>query len=412
MKSRLIQKSILTLMLVGVLVLSLSMGTFAQTTYYDAARAYQIDKYGDGVGAPTEVLPAELTPEKDAAFKWLDKYIGTYQNMSDTIWSYAELGMQEYLISKLVADHLEKAGFEVKRGQAGMPTCFTATYGSGEPVIVFMGELDALPSLSQKANVAEQDPVVEGAPGHGCGHNQQAPVAAAAGIAVKQVMEKYGLKGTLKVYGAPAEETLISRPYMVRDGLFDGVTAVFGDHGGSSFGGGTLGGLSTGCAMFSTEFNFRGTTAHSAGSPWTGRSALDAVELMNVMTNYLREHLNYGMRLHYVITAGGEAPNVVPDNCTVWYFVRNSDAELLQMYERVQNCAEAAALATGTIMTERVLSATHQSVRHAGIVTLAHQNAMLVGMPKWSAEEVEFAKKTSEGDRCSRDRKKNGVISS
>jgi len=371
MKSRLVKKSILSFVVGTVLVLSLVLGTFAQAV---------------------EVPPAELYPEKQAAFDWLDTNIKCYQAMSDSIWSYAELGMQEFLSSELVASHLEKAGFKVERGAAGMPTCFVATYGSGKPVIGFMGELDALPMLSQKANVPVQDPVVAGAPGHGCGHNHQAPVAAAAAIAVKQVMDKYGLKGTIKVFGAPAEETLISRPYMVAAGLFDDLDVVMGNHGGSSFGGGTLGGISGGTAMFSTLFSFKGVTAHSGSSPWLGRSALDAVELMNVATNYLREHLNYGMRLHYVIPSGGEAPNVVPDTASVWYFVRNSDELLLDMYERVVNCAKAAALATGTKMTERIYSAIHQTVSNAALTKLAHQNTMLVGMPEWSDEEEAFAK--------------------
>ena len=372
MNSKFIKKSILSLILVSVLALNIFIGTFAQVV---------------------EVPPAEMYAAKQYAFDWLKEHNKTYTNMSDAVWSYAELGMQEFRTSKLVSDHLEKAGFKVERGAAGMPTCFVATWGSGEPVIGFMGELDALPMLSQKAGVAEHDPVVEGAPGHGCGHNHQAPSAAAAAIATKLAMEKFGIKGTIKVYGAPAEETIVSRPYMVRDGLFDGVSAVLGNHGGSRFGGGTLGGISGGNAVFSTEFHFHGTTAHSGSTPWFGRSALDAIELMDHATNMMREHLTIGQRMHYVITKGGEAPNVVPDEATVWYFVRHRDAEIVPMYEWVQQCAQAAAMATQTTVEERLLSAVHQSVGNAPLTKLAHQNCMLVGLPKWSEEEENFARK-------------------
>ncbi len=372
MKSKVIRKTILSCMIVTILALGLTLGGFA--------REY------------VDIGPAEMYPEKQMALDWLDQpqIYEKYGRMSDTIWSYAELGMQEFSSSKLVADHLEKEGFKVERGAAGMPTCFVATYGSGRPVIGIMGELDALPMLSNKG-VPYQDPLVEGAPGHGCGHNQQAPAAAAAGIAVKQVMDRYGLKGTIKVYGAPAEETLVSRPYMVVAGLFDGVDAVMGNHGGTSLGGGSLGGISGGCAMFSTLYSFEGVTAHSAGGPWNAKSALDGVDIMNVATNFLREHLHYGYRMHYVIPSGGEAPNVVPDYASVWYFIRNSDERLLSHVEKVNNCAKAAALATGTELTIRVYTAIHQSTRNAAFTTLVQANTVLVGMPKWSADEEAFA---------------------
>ncbi len=373
MKSKVIRKTILSCMIATILALGLSAVTFA-------------------AGAIVDVGPADMYPEKQMAFDWLDQVatVEKYGRMSDAIWSYAELGMQEFTTSKLVADDLEKAGFKVERGAAGMPTCFVATYGSGKPVIGLMGELDALPMISNKG-VPYKDPLVEGAPGHGCGHNQQAPSAAAAGIAVKQAMDRYGIKGTIKVYGAPAEETLISRPYMVAAGLFDGVDAVMGNHGSSSFGESSRGGISGGCAMFSTIYSFKGVTAHSAGGPWNAKSALDGVDIMNVATNFLREHLHYGYRMHYVIPSGGEAPNVVPDYASVWYFIRNSDERLLSMVEKVNNCAKAAALATGTELTIRVYTAIHQSVRNAAFTTIAQQNCLLVGMPDWSAEEQAFA---------------------
>jgi len=373
---KVLKKSILCCMIATMLLLGLSVGGFT--------REY------------VELPDADMYPEKQMAFDWLDQpqIFEKYGRISDAIWSYAELGMQEFKSSKLLADNLEEAGFKVERGAAGMPTCFVASYGSGKPVVGIMGEFDALPMISQKGRVPYQDPLVEGAPGHGCGHNQMCTTAAAAAIAVKQAIDRYGLRGTIKVFGSPAEETLISRPYMVRAGLFDGVDAVINNHGSSGFGGGSLGGISSN-AMFSTEFTFRGVTSHGA-RPWGGKSALDAVEMMNYGANMLREHLYFTYRMHYVIPSGGEAPNVVPDYAKVWYFVRNTDERLLGMYEKVLNCAKAGALATGTELSVRVLTAIHQQHKNAALQEVCQANVQLVGMPKWSEEEDNFARAIQE----------------
>lgn len=333
----------------------------------------------------------KVTKEKKLVLEWLSQpeAVEKFGKISDTIWEYAELGMQEFKSSKLLADTLDEAGFTVEREVAGMPTCFVASYGSGDPVIGILGEFDALPMLSQKGRVVTQDPMFMGAPGHGCGHNTMCTAAAAAAIAVKQAMDKFGFEGTIKVFGSPAEETLISRPYMIRAGVFDDVDAVIDNHSGSGFG--TSYGVG-GNAMFSVIFTFTGKTAHGA-SPWGGRSALDAVEIMNVATNYLREHLFYTYRMHYVIIGGGEAPNVVPDKASVWYFIRNSDERLEDMYEKVLNCAKAGALATGTELSDvRVLSAVHQRHANKAAAELFQKNIELVGMPEWSEEEQVFAK--------------------
>ncbi|MBN1940422.1 MAG: amidohydrolase [Candidatus Aminicenantes bacterium] len=333
----------------------------------------------------------KIEKEKQTVLDWLSRpeTVTRFGNISDTIWEYAELGLQEFRSSKLLADTLEEAGFSVERGLAGMPTCFVGTYGSGKPVIGLLGEFDALPMLSQKANVPRQDPLVPGAPGHGCGHNSMATAAVSAAIAVKEAMDKHHLSGTIKVFGSPAEEIVASRPYMVRAGLFEGVDAVIDNHSGD--------GLSTGYgrngnALFSAIFSFKGKTSHGA-SAWSGRSALDAVEIMNVATNYLREHLPISHRMHYIVFEGGEAPNVVPDKASVWYYVRNTDALLMDMYERVVNCAKAAALATGTeLLPIRVISAIHQSHLNKGMAELLQKNIEIVGMPAWSEEEIGFAK--------------------
>ncbi len=335
---------------------------------------------------------AQVSQEKQHVLDWLSKpeVVERFGGISDAIWSYAELGLQEYKSSALLTKTLEEEGFSVKRGLAEMPTCFVASYGSGKPVIGILAEYDALPMISQKGRVPEQQAVVEGAPGHGCGHNLMGSAAIAAAIAVKQAIDKYAIKGTVKVFGSPAEEMLISRPYMVRAGLFEGVDAVINNHGSSGF---NTGYGIRGSAMYSVIFTFEGTTAHSAGSPWSGRSALDAVEIMNVATNYLREHLNFTHRMHYVIREGGEAPNVVPDKASVWYFLRNSDGRLEAMYERVLNCARGAALATGTELAEvRVIAAIHQSHHNKALAELVNKNIELIGMPKWSDREHEFAR--------------------
>ena len=335
--------------------------------------------------------PAALYPEKKLALEWLSQpqELERFGKISDAIWSYAELGLQEHNSSKLLADTLEEAGFRVERGLAGMPTCFVASYGSGKPVVGILGEYDALPMLSQEGRNPKQKPVVAGAPGHGCGHNMQGSAAAAAAIAVKQAMDKFGFKGTIKVFGSPAEETAISRPYMVKAGLFKDVDAVIDNHADANFF--SSYGVS-GTGMFSTIFSFKGKTAHSGVVPWEGRSALVAVELMNHATSKLREHLFYTHRMHYVITEGGEAPNVVPDKASVWYFVRNSDDKVEKDYEKVVNAAKAGALATGTDLVKvRVLTAIHQRYANKAAAELYQKNIELVGIPAWTEEEQAYA---------------------
>ncbi|MCX7885698.1 MAG: amidohydrolase [Verrucomicrobiae bacterium] len=339
-----------------------------------------------------QAFAADLLPEKQTVLDWLGQpqTVTKFGRISDAIWSYAELGLQEHRSVALLIRTLEEAGFKVEKGLAGMPTCFVATFGSGKPVIGILAEYDALPGLSQKGRVTKPDPLVAGAPGHGCGHNLMAAAATAAAVAVKQAMIKHNLTGTIKLFGSPAEEILVSRPFMVRAGLFKDVDAVINNHADSGF---ETGYGVTGSAMISVTFAFGGKTAHSGAAPWNGRSALDAVEIMNVAVNYLREHVHYSTRIHYVIPEAGEAPNVVPDRARVWYFVRSSDADLLAVYERVVNCAKGAALATGTELAEtRVLAAAHQAHHNRALAELAMKNIQLVGMPEWNEEDHAFAR--------------------
>jgi aminobenzoyl-glutamate utilization protein B len=335
--------------------------------------------------------PPPPAKEKRLVLDWLSQpdVLARFGKISDSIWSYAELGLQEFRSSKLLVDTLEQAGFTVERGLAGMPTCFVASYGSGKPVIGLLGEFDALPMLSQKGRVPSKDPLVDGAPGHGCGHNTMCTAAAAAAIAVKEAMDKFKLPGTIKVFGSPAEEIIASRPHMIRAGLFRDVDAVIDNHSSSVFGTGYGRG---GNAVFSVVFSFAGKTAHGAAA-WTGRSALDAVEITDVATNFLREHLDPAYRMHYVILEGGEAPNVVPDKASVWYYVRHSDEQIEAVYERVLNCAKAGALASGTeLLPPRFIAAVHQQHSNKAAAELYQKNIELVGMPAWTDEENTFAK--------------------
>lgn len=335
---------------------------------------------------------AEMYKEKKTAFNYLNdtSVIRSFGKISDAIWGYAELGMQEFKSSALLIKTLEKEGFNIEKGVAGMPTCFVATWGSGKPVIGLLGEFDALPMISQKALSPLQMPLIEGAPGHGCGHNMMGTAAVAAAIAVKKSMVENKLSGTIKFFGSPAEETVISRPYMVRAGLFKDVDAVIDNHASSDI---STGYGVNGSAVMSVVFTFKGKTSHAAAAPWSGRSALDGVELMNVASNYLREHLFYTYRLHYVITEGGEAPNVVPDKASVWYYIRNTDENLEEMYKRVLDCAKGAAIATGSALdTARVLTAIHQRHSNKGMAQAIQRNIELVGLPEWNDDEQAFAK--------------------
>jgi aminobenzoyl-glutamate utilization protein B len=342
--------------------------------------------------AETPSAKAELYKAKKTALDYLSgsEIINKYGAISDSIWNYAELGMQEFRSSAILIQTLEQEGFRVERGAAGMPTCFVATWGSGKPVIGILGEFDALPMISQKALSPVQDPVVDGAPGHGCGHNMMGTAGIAAAIAVKKSLEENHISGTIKFFGSPAEETVISRPYMVKAGLFKDVDAVIDNHASSEMS--TSYGVN-GNALISVVFSFKGKTAHAGAAPWSGRSALDGVELMNVASNYLREHLFYTYRMHYVITEGGEAPNVVPDRASVWYYVRNTDDRLEEMYKKVLDCARGAAIATQSELdTARLLTGIHQRHSNKGMAEAIQRNIELVGLPQWSETEQAFAK--------------------
>src|SRR5262247_4529052 len=267
---------------------------------------------------------------KREAVAEVDKSQKLIQQMVDQIFSYSELGFQEYETSKYVTGILERNGFKVERGVAGMPTAWVASYGSGKPVIGFMTDIDCIPRASQKPGVAYHDPIIADAPGHGEGHNSGQAVNVTAAIALKKIMEKHKLPGTLRLYPGVAEELVATKAFFVRAGLFKDVDVMLGCHVDNDFAT-NWGQPERNSGLVSAQYFFHGRSAHAAGSPWSGRSALDAVELMNIGWNYRREHLRLQQRSHYVITDGGDQPNVVPGRAVVWYFFRETT------YENIKN---------------------------------------------------------------------------
>ncbi len=312
------------------------------------------------------------------------------QQIVDSIFSFAELGFQEFETSAYLTALLEKHGFQVQRGVAGMPTAFVASWGTGKPVIGLMADIDGLPETSQTPGVPRHAPLIPNGPGHGEGHNAHQAVNVTAAIVVKELMERYQIPGTLRVYPGVAEELLASRTYMVLAGLFRDVDAMLSCHISSEFG--TSWGPS-GSGLVSTEYTFLGRSAHSAGAPWAGRSALDAVELMNIGWNFRREHLRPEHRSHYVIVEGGDQPNVVPPRARVWYFFREWDYERIrELHEIGSRIAAAAAQMTDTTMSERVLAATWPGHFNRPLAEALYANIRRVGMPQWSEADQKLAR--------------------
>lgn len=314
-----------------------------------------------------------------------------FWKISDAIWSYAELGLEEHKSSKLLADTLEAAGFHVERGVADMPTAFVASWsnGTGKPVIGFLGEYDALPMCSQKSWSTTHDPVVPNAPGHGCGHNAMGAMQALSVISLQAIMKEKSISGTLKFFGSPAEETLVSRPYMVRAGLFKGVDAVIDCHTWDRFR--VHYGIES-AALYSFIVTFKGKAAHAGFAPWEGRSAADAVELLHAATERMREHLPTYQRSHWVTLEGGEAPNVVPDRSSTWYFIRDTDENLEKNFHWVMDCVKGAALMTQTTSEVRVLTGIHQRFSNKALAELIFKNMNIVGKPIHTEDEEAFAK--------------------
>ncbi len=334
------------------------------------------------------------TPSREQLKQEAQEVVGTRQKMvqeiTDMLFSLSELGYQEVESANYLTGLLEKDGFRITRGVAGMPTAFVAEWGSGKPVVGLMADIDGLPETSQKPGVAYHAPLIEGGPGHGEGHNAGQAVNVTAALVVKRMLEKYKIPGTIRVYPGIAEELLGSRTYMAREGLFKDLDIMLSSHVANNFG--TNWGV-RGLALVSTQYTFHGRSAHGAGSPWMGRSALDAVELMDVGWNFRREHLRPQQRSHYVISHGGNQPNVVPSEATVWYFFRELDfAHVKELHDLGTKIAQGAAMMTDTTMTERVLGAAWEGHFNKPLAELHQANIEAVGMPEWSEDDVKLAK--------------------
>ena len=313
------------------------------------------------------------------------------QVMNDTVFSFGELAYQEFETSKYLTSLLEKNGFSVERGVVGMPTAWVARWGSGRPVIALGSDIDCLPKASQKPGVAYREPLVEGAPGHGEGHNSGQAVNIVAALAVKDLMEREKLSGTLVIWPGVAEELLAGKAFFVRAGIFKDVDAVLFTHVGDDLS--TAWGAPRGSGLISVEYTFEGESAHAANAPWRGRNALRAVELMNIGWDFRREHLRPEQRSHYVITDGGDQPNVVPSLASVWYFFRELDFENIKKnYEIGNKIAEAAAMMTDTKVTRKVIGTAAPRHFNKTLAETLQTNIERVGMPQWTDDEQTFAK--------------------
>ena len=313
------------------------------------------------------------------------------QVMVDKIFSFAELGFQEYETSRYLVSLLREHGFEVEEGVSGIPTAWVARWGSGKPVIAFGSDIDCIPRASQRPGVAYHDPLVEGAPGHGEGHNSGQAVNVTAAIALKRIMEREGIQGTLILWPGVAEELVGTKAYFVRDGMFADVDAVLFTHVSNNLS--VTWGPANGTGLVSVLFTFEGEAAHGAGAPWRGRSALDAVELMDVGWNFRREHLRPDQRSHYVIPNGGDQPNVVPSKASVWYYFREMDySHIKRNFEIGINMAKGAALMTDTEMSYRILGAAWPRHFNKVIAETMYKHIKTVGLPEWSEADQALAK--------------------
>jgi aminobenzoyl-glutamate utilization protein B len=325
---------------------------------------------------------------KDQVTSYLDEHREDFSKVAMDIWEFAEVGYQEEKSSKLLQSKLQAAGFDVEADVAGMPTAFIGSWGEGKPVIAILAEYDALPGLSQQ--VATERKEADGTAGHACGHHLFGTASTAAAIAVKDWLQKSGTSGTIRLYGTPAEEGGAGKVYMVREGLFEDVDVSIAWHPGDRNDASPV----TSLANISTKFRFYGRSAHAAGAPEQGRSALDAVEALNYMVNLMREHVDSTARIHYVITRGGDAPNVVPDFAEVYYYTRHPDVEALrEIWERVHKAAEGAALGTGTRMEYEIIHGIYAVNPNETVHRLFDKNLRASAGVVYTEEETAFAEK-------------------
>ena len=353
---------------------------------------------GRGGGAPPPpplALPedtARVTALKTEAAAEVEKLKDFSQQMVDQIFSYGELGFQETETAKYLVDILKKNGFNVETGVAGIPTAFMASWGSGKPVIALGSDVDGIPQSSQKPGVAYRDPIVEGAPGHGEGHNSGLAVNITAAIVLKKIMEREKIGGTIRIWPGTAEELVGSKAYFIRSGLFKDVDVALFTHVGNNLS--VSWGAGGGTGLVSVKYSFKGESAHAAGAPWRGKSALDAVELMNIGWNFNREHQPISHRSHYVIVDGGDQPNVVPPTASVWYYFRQVTPQgVRDLWAAGDRIAKAAALMSDTeLLPTRVLGAAWPRHFNRAVAQVTHANIVKVGMPEWSEADQTFAR--------------------
>ncbi len=348
-------------------------------------------------GAAPAAAPAVKDPPRVAQLKKevtadVESMKDFTQQMVDSVFSFGELGFQEIETNRYLIDILKKNGFTVQEGVAGIPTAFVASWGSGKPVIALGSDIDGIPQASQKPGVAYHAPLIEGAPGHGEGHNSGVPLNITAAIAVKKIMERDKLPGTIRIWPGTAEELVGSKAYFVRDGMFKDVDVALFTHVSDTLS--VTWGDRDGTGLVSVQYSFRGETAHAAGSPWRGRSALDAVELMNIGWNYRREHLPLEQRSHYVITDGGDQPNVVPRAASVWFYFRQTTyPKIKELWGIGDAIAKGAAMMTGTeLLPPRVLGTAWPQHFNKAVAEAAFANSNATGMPAWSDADQTLAK--------------------
>jgi aminobenzoyl-glutamate utilization protein B len=353
-----------------------------------------------GLGNRQQPAAATVAPDeprvaamKTAAAADIDAMKTFTQQMVDSVFSFGELGFQEFETNRYLIEILRKNGFAVEEGVAGIPTAFVGTWGSGKPVIALGSDIDGIPQASQKPGVAYHDPIIEGAPGHGEGHNSGVPLNITAALAVKKIMERDKLPGTLRIWSGTAEELVGAKAYFIRAGVFKDVDVALFAHVDDTMAV-SWGDRPNMTGLVSVLYSFRGETAHAAGSPWRGHSALDAVELMDIGWNFRREHLPLEQRSHYVITDGGDQPNVVPRTAAVWYYFRQTTyPKIKELWAVGDSIAKGAAMMTGTeLLPTRVLGSAWPQHFNKAVAEAAFANIQRVGMPEWTDADQTLAK--------------------
>lgn len=344
--------------------------------------------------APAQDDPRLITLKTELAEK-VDGDAKLTQEIVDSLFSFSELGFQEVETQRYLTNILEANGFEVEQGVSGIPTAWWAKWGSGHPVIALGSDIDGIPKSSQKPGVAYRDPIVEGAPGHGEGHNSGQAVNITAALALKEIMERENIEGTIVLWPGVAEELVGTKAYFARDGMFEDVDVVLFTHVSDNMS--VRWGDAPGTGLVSVEYTFSGEAAHGAGAPWRGQSALDAVELMNVAWNFRREHLHPLQRSHYVVVDGGDQPNVVPSTATVWYFIREITAEnIRENFEKLEKTAQGAALMTDTTYERRIIGSAWPRHFSKVVAEAMDKNIQTVGLPEWDEDDQALARAVQE----------------